>query len=115
MIEMVTDPTDSPDTADGTVPPPQRPSRGPARSRALAGRALTRRCPYCGGIFDGWWTLRDHCPSCGVSYEQEEGYFLGAYALDLLFDPPGAKPERRLRGHEMGRPTDRASSKPRAA
>ncbi len=49
-------------------------------------RALTRRCPYCGspGIYDGYFALRERCPRCGVRFEREEGYFLGAYALNLI-------------------------------
>ena len=49
-------------------------------------RALGRRCPYCGspGIFDGYFGLRERCPRCGVRFEREEGYFLGAYALNLI-------------------------------
>ncbi|MGH2614182.1 MAG: DUF983 domain-containing protein [Thermomicrobiales bacterium] len=49
-------------------------------------RALTRRCPYCGGrgIYDGYLALRPVCPICGVRFEREEGYFLGAYALNLI-------------------------------
>ena len=49
-------------------------------------RALVRRCPYCGspGIFDGYFALRERCPRCGVRFEREEGYFLGAYALNLI-------------------------------
>ncbi len=49
-------------------------------------RALTRRCPYCGspGIYDGYFALRERCPVCGVRFEREEGYFLGAYALNLV-------------------------------
>ena len=49
-------------------------------------RALGRHCPYCGspGIFDGYFALREHCPRCGVHFEREEGYFLGAYALNLI-------------------------------
>jgi uncharacterized protein (DUF983 family) len=49
-------------------------------------RALGRRCPYCGspGIFDGYFALRERCPRCGVRFEREEGYFLGAYALNLI-------------------------------
>jgi len=62
------------------------PSRGFARARVLVGRALARRCPNCGaaGIFSGWFTLREHCPNCNVRFEREEGYFLGAYALNLI-------------------------------
>lgn len=152
-----TNPTASPKTVAVGLPP-----KGAARLRALVGRALARRCPYCAGaqIFQGWFALREQCPTCGVSYEREEGYFLGAFAinlvvaeivaltvalglifgtglrradliwqelvaiglavalpllffpyartlwiaLDLMLDPPGATPERRLRGHEMGTP-----------
>jgi uncharacterized protein (DUF983 family) len=58
-----------------------------ARFRKVAIRALRRHCPYCDaiGIFDGYFTLRDQCPGCGVIYDREEGYFLGAYAINLLF------------------------------
>ena len=49
-------------------------------------RAFTRRCPYCGssGVYEGFLGLRERCPSCGVRFEREEGYFLGAYALNLV-------------------------------
>jgi uncharacterized protein (DUF983 family) len=48
--------------------------------------ALTRRCPYCGhgGIFQNYWVLKDHCPTCGVRFEREDGYFLGGYAFNLI-------------------------------
>ena len=62
--------------------------RGTPRNRFLVTmrRALTRRCPYCGGpgIYEGYFALRERCPSCGVRFEREEGYFLGAYALNLI-------------------------------
>ena len=56
------------------------------RFLATMGRALTRRCPYCAsaGIYEGYFALRDRCPRCGVTFEREEGYFLGAYALNLI-------------------------------
>ena len=49
-------------------------------------RALTRRCPYCGscGVYDGYFALRETCPRCTVQFEREEGYFLGAYGLNLI-------------------------------
>jgi len=28
--------------------------------------------------------MRERCPSCGIQFEREEGYFLGAMALNLL-------------------------------
>jgi uncharacterized protein (DUF983 family) len=57
------------------------------RARAVIGRALRRHCPYCGAgdIFTSWWTLRERCPACHVSFVREDGYFLGAYALNLVF------------------------------
>jgi uncharacterized protein (DUF983 family) len=63
---------------------PRQPGR---RAGVVLGRALRRRCPYCGGsgIFAGWWTLRQRCPSCQVQFNREDGYFLGAYALNLVF------------------------------
>ena len=49
-------------------------------------RAFARRCPYCGapGIFCGYFVLREQCSNCGVQFEREDGYFLGAYALNLI-------------------------------
>ncbi|MCC7022666.1 MAG: DUF983 domain-containing protein [Thermomicrobiales bacterium] len=57
-----------------------------ARFFTTLGRALTRRCPYCGGghIFANYFVLKDHCPTCGVRFAREEGYFLGAYAVNLV-------------------------------
>ena len=78
--------------ADSPIPPVDPaslrnlPARGWPRLRTLLGRALTRRCPLCGsrGIFKNWWSLRDECPRCGHRFEREEGYFLGAYAVNLI-------------------------------
>jgi uncharacterized protein (DUF983 family) len=57
-----------------------------SRSVVTMRRALGRRCPYCGshGIYDGYFALRERCPRCGIRFEREEGYFLGAYALNLI-------------------------------
>ena len=45
-----------------------------------------RRCPYCGGadIFKGWFTLKERCPSCNTLFAPEDGYFLGAYPINLV-------------------------------
>ena len=53
---------------------------------SLLRRALTRRCPYCGAghIFHGWFALRERCPMCNSKFEREDGYFLGAYAINLI-------------------------------
>jgi uncharacterized protein (DUF983 family) len=62
------------------------PPSGWPRFRTLLKRALTRRCPQCGarGIFRTYLSLRDQCPRCGYRFEREEGYFLGAYAVNLI-------------------------------
>ncbi len=45
-----------------------------------------RSCPYCGngGVFRDFFTLRESCPTCGVTFEREEGYFLGGYAINMI-------------------------------
>jgi uncharacterized protein (DUF983 family) len=49
------------------------------------GRSLMRRCPYCGGggIFKGWFSLKERCPHCNVLYEPEDGYLLGSYVVNI--------------------------------
>lgn len=51
-----------------------------------SGRAVRRRCPYCGGsgIFAGWFTVKERCPECHTLYAYEDGYFLGAYVINLV-------------------------------
>ncbi|MCC6315117.1 MAG: DUF983 domain-containing protein [Thermomicrobiales bacterium] len=71
----------------GPVPWPNLPPPGWARVRTLLGRALTLRCPYCGGghIFKNYFELKEICPTCEVKFEREEGYFLGGYVINLVF------------------------------
>lgn len=49
-------------------------------------RGLANRCPNCGGhsLFraDRWFELNRECPDCGLKLEREEGFFLGAMALN---------------------------------
>lgn len=49
-------------------------------------RGLTNRCPNCGGktLFreDKLFELNKTCSSCGLKLEKEEGFFLGAMALN---------------------------------
>lgn len=65
---------------------PPLPTNDRARGLLTLRRAMTRRCPYCGspGIYHGYLALREVCPHCGTRFEREEGYFLGAYALNLI-------------------------------
>jgi uncharacterized protein (DUF983 family) len=47
-----------------------------AKSRAM----LRQRCPRClrGPIYRGWIDMHERCPECGLVYEREPGYFVGA-------------------------------------
>jgi uncharacterized protein (DUF983 family) len=52
--------------------------------RAL-GRGIRKRCPRCGRrrIFRRWFTLVERCPGCGLRFEREEGYWVGALIVNL--------------------------------
>ncbi|HXD23450.1 MAG TPA: DUF983 domain-containing protein [Gemmatimonadaceae bacterium] len=60
---------------------------------AVAGRALTLRCPRCGarGILAGWFKLKDACPVCALALRRAPGadewfggYFINLIASELL-------------------------------
>lgn len=55
---------------------------GPARMLA---RGLLRRCAACGrgGLFAGWFRMRDRCPGCGYVFAREDGFALGAVLMNL--------------------------------
>jgi uncharacterized protein (DUF983 family) len=50
------------------------------------GRALRLRCPRCGGgaIFAGFGTTKDTCPTCGLRFERQEGFWVGAVAVNTV-------------------------------
>lgn len=52
----------------------------------IIARGLANRCPNCGGshLFkDGkLFDLNDACPDCGLRFEKDEGFFLGAMSLN---------------------------------
>jgi uncharacterized protein (DUF983 family) len=67
----------------GPLPRISSPSRRPGAS-ALHG-ILHQLCPRCrsgkifrSSIFRGFAPLNEHCPVCGLKFEREQGYFLGA-------------------------------------
>lgn len=46
-------------------------------------RAVRRRCPRCGGTaFDSWFRLKPHCDRCGLRFEREDGYWVGAVIIN---------------------------------
>jgi hypothetical protein len=51
----------------------------------MVARGLRKKCPLCGsgGLFTGWFTMRDHCPRCGHRFERDSDFFFGAYVMNL--------------------------------
>jgi len=49
-------------------------------------RGLRKRCPRCGErrIFRSWTQLIERCPFCALTFEREQGGFLGAMTLNFL-------------------------------
>ncbi len=51
----------------------------------MLGRGLLKRCAVCGSgkLFTRWFRMKERCPRCGYLFEREEGFFLGAYVINL--------------------------------
>ena len=47
-------------------------------------RGLRLRCPRCGrsALYAGWFAMHPQCARCGLRYEREQGYFVGAIYLN---------------------------------
>jgi uncharacterized protein (DUF983 family) len=63
------------------------PSSGLKRFGRRLWAILRLRCPRCfqGTVFRGSFQMNEACPDCGVRFEREQGYFLGAmYASYFL-------------------------------
>lgn len=54
--------------------------------RQILARGLRNQCPNCGGrtLFTPGraFALNTACPDCGLRFEREEGFYLGAMALN---------------------------------
>jgi uncharacterized protein (DUF983 family) len=48
-------------------------------------RGIVKHCPRCGGghLYRGWFRMKDRCPACGMRFEREPGFFVGAYLINL--------------------------------
>jgi len=59
---------------------------GAPRVATILGRALRLRCPRCGRtpLYTGWFAMRERCASCGLRYEREQGYFVGAIYVNYM-------------------------------
>jgi len=57
----------------------------PSRARTLW-RGATKRCARCGGgkLFRRWFHMAPDCPHCGLHFEKEPGYWVGAVALNTI-------------------------------
>lgn len=55
---------------------------GPLRTVA---RGLLRRCGRCGGgrLFDGWFRLKQRCPTCGYAFRRETGFLTGVFLVNF--------------------------------
>lgn len=84
MGEQASDDSDDSDDSDGSEDQVSRPEGFPG-TVALFWRGATRRCPRCGSghLFRRYFTLKDDCPRCGLHFEREEGYFVGALAVNI--------------------------------
>jgi uncharacterized protein (DUF983 family) len=53
----------------------------------LLWRGLLKRCANCGQkrLFRGWFTMVEHCPGCGLTFERVEGQWIGAIAMNMIF------------------------------
>ena len=51
----------------------------------MLARGLLKRCAVCGSgkLFTRWFRMKERCPRCGYLFEREEGFFLGAYVINL--------------------------------
>jgi hypothetical protein len=57
----------------------------------MLGRALLLHCPNCGGggLFTGFFKIRERCPTCGILLERgESDYFLGAVVMYFTLPNP---------------------------
>lgn len=61
--------------------------RGWRRTLRLISLGLRLRCPRCAAqtLFRSWWTMHTHCASCGMRFEREQGYFVGAMYVNYTF------------------------------
>ena len=62
---------------------PDRARRSPAK---ILLRVLRLRCPTCGvaSIAERPFRVRHHCPACRALFLREEGFFVGAIAINLV-------------------------------
>ncbi|MFM8305063.1 MAG: DUF983 domain-containing protein [Actinomycetota bacterium] len=52
---------------------------------SLLWRGATLRCPRCGSghLFRRYFTMKADCPRCALHFEREDGYWVGALAVNI--------------------------------
>jgi uncharacterized protein (DUF983 family) len=57
------------------------------RMRRIVARGLMLRCPRCGRapLYAGFFRMHPRCTECGLRYEREQGYFVGAIYINYAF------------------------------
>ncbi|MEW6732543.1 MAG: DUF983 domain-containing protein [Acidobacteriota bacterium] len=50
-------------------------------------RSLRLKCPACGRatLYQRIYKLRERCAFCGMLFQREQGYFVGAMYINILF------------------------------
>ncbi|HUR22429.1 MAG TPA: DUF983 domain-containing protein [Acidimicrobiales bacterium] len=58
----------------------------PASPARMILRGAAKRCASCGQgrLCAGWFRMAPTCPRCDYRFEREEGFFLGAYVMNLV-------------------------------
>jgi uncharacterized protein (DUF983 family) len=61
-------------------------NKAPRSPAKILLRVLRLRCPACGGasVFERPFRVRHHCPACRALFKREEGFFVGAIAINLV-------------------------------
>jgi uncharacterized protein (DUF983 family) len=61
----------------------------------MLGRGLRLKCPRCGAgrLYRKPFSMHENCQNCGLKFEREQGYFVGAiyinYAATIAIAVPG--------------------------
>jgi uncharacterized protein (DUF983 family) len=56
------------------------------RAARVMGRAVRLKCPSCGvcPLFKSFFATHERCQCCGLIFQREQGYFIGAIYVNIL-------------------------------
>ncbi|MFY9611723.1 MAG: DUF983 domain-containing protein [Blastocatellia bacterium] len=57
-----------------------------SRAKRVFVRGIKLRCPECGmgRLYRTQFRMNAHCEHCGLIYEREQGYFIGAIYINII-------------------------------